>query len=81
MIGAILAVLVGYCLMGGGKRIVRLTSVIVPFMGIAYVIISLIVIFVNFRHVPAMFVEIFRDAFNFRAIFGGVAGSCMIYGI
>ncbi|MBQ3973141.1 MAG: alanine:cation symporter family protein [Lachnospiraceae bacterium] len=81
VIGAILAVLVGYCLMGGGKRIVRLTSVIVPFMGIAYVIISLIVIFVNFRHVPAMFVEIFRDAFNFRAIFGGVAGSCMIYGI
>jgi AGCS family alanine or glycine:cation symporter len=81
VIGAILAVLVGYCLMGGGKRIVRLTSVIVPFMGIAYVIISLIVIFVNFRHVPAMFAEIFRDAFNFRAIFGGVAGSCMIYGI
>ena len=81
VIGAILAVLVGYCLLGGGQRIVRMTSVIVPFMGIAYVLISLIVIAVNIRHVPAMFAEIFADAFNFRAILSGVAGSCMIYGI
>ena len=81
IVAAILAVLVGYCLLGGGKRIVRITSLIVPFMGISYVVISLIVIIANITHVPAMFVEIFRDAFDFRAIFGGMAGSCMIYGI
>lgn len=81
IVGAILAVLVGYCLLGGGKRIVKLTSVIVPFMGISYVIISLVVIAVNITNVPAMFAEIFRDAFDFQAIFGGVAGSCLIYGI
>ena len=81
VVGAILAVLVGYCLLGGGKRIVSVTSLIVPFMGIGYVIISLIVIIVHIGHVPAMFAEIFRDAFDFRAIFGGVAGSCLIYGV
>lgn len=81
IVGAVLAVLVGYCLLGGGKRIVKLTSVIVPFMGISYVAISLIVILVNITNVPAMFAEIFRDAFDFQAIFGGVAGSCLIYGI
>lgn len=81
IVGAVLAVLVGYCLLGGGKRIVKLTSVIVPFMGISYVVISLIVILVNITNVPAMFAEIFRDAFDFQAIFGGVAGSCLIYGI
>ena len=81
IIGAILAALTGYCLLGGGKRIVKLTSLIVPFMGVAYVVISLIVIIVNIKHIPAMVGEIFQDAFNFKAIFGGVAGSCMIYGI
>ncbi|MBQ9065587.1 MAG: alanine:cation symporter family protein [Blautia sp.] len=81
IVGAVLAILTGYCLLGGGKRIVKLTSLIVPFMGVAYVAISLIVIAVNITRIPAMFGEIFRDAFNFRAIFGGVSGSCMIYGI
>ena len=81
LVGGILAVLTGYCLLGGGKRIVKLTSVIVPVMGVAYVLISLIVILVNIKNVPAMFVLIFQDAFDFKAIFGGMAGSCMIYGI
>lgn len=81
IIGAILAVLTGYCLLGGGKRIVKLTSLIVPVMGIAYVLISLVVILFNIKNIPAMFVLIFKDAFDFKSILGGVAGSCMIYGI
>lgn len=81
IIGLILAALTGYCLLGGGKRIVKLTSLIVPVMGVAYVLISLIVILVNIKNVPNMFVIIFEDAFDFRAIFSGVAGSCMIYGV
>ena len=81
IVGLVLAVLVGYCLLGGGKRIVKLTSLIVPFMGISYIAVSLIVILVHIGHIPAMFVEIFKDAFDFKAIFGGVAGSCMVYGI
>ena len=66
---------------GGGKRIVKISSIIVPVMGIAYVIISLVVIVFHAKLIPGMFAEIFRDAFNFRAIFGGVSSSCMIYGI
>ena len=81
IIGVILAVIVGYCLLGGGKRIMKFTSIIVPFMGIAYVIISLIVIGAHITHIPAMFGEIFRDAFDFRSIFGGITGSCLVYGI
>ena len=80
IIGAVLAVLTGYCLLGGGKRIVKLTSLIVPVMGIAYVLISLVVILFNIKNIPAMFVLIFKDAFDFKSILGGVAGSCMIYG-
>ena len=35
--GAILAILVGICIMGGGKQIVRITGVLVPFMGVFYI--------------------------------------------
>lgn len=81
IIGALLAVLTAYCLLGGGKRIVKLTSFIVPVMGVSYVIISLIVILFNIKHIPSMFVMIFKDAFDFKSILGGIAGSCMVYGI
>ncbi len=81
IIGLILAILVGYCVFGGGHRILKLTSVIVPFMGIAYVLISIIVILFHIQLIPSMFAMIFEDAFNFKAILSGVAGSCMIYGI
>ncbi|MDO4805580.1 MAG: alanine/glycine:cation symporter family protein [Lachnospiraceae bacterium] len=81
IIGGILALLTGYCLFGGGKRIIRLTEIIVPFMGIFYVAISIIVLLINFLNIPAMFAEIFVDAFNFKAIFGGITGSCMVLGI
>ena len=81
IIGALLAVLTAYCLLGGGKRIVKLTSFIVPVMGVSYVLISLIVILFNIKHIPSMFVMIFKDAFDFKSILGGIAGSCMVYGI
>ena len=81
IVGAVLAVAVGFCVMGGGKRIVRLTEKVVPVMGIAYVLISLIIIFAHVMNIPQTFAAIFEDAFNFRAIFGGLSGSCMILGI
>ncbi|MBR1765306.1 MAG: alanine:cation symporter family protein [Ruminococcus sp.] len=81
IVGVILAVLVGFCVMGGGKRIIKLTEKLVPFMGVAYVIISLIVIGFNIKNVPHMFALIFRDAFDFRSIAGGLAGSCLVMGI
>ena len=68
IIGALLAVLTAYCLLGGGKRIVKLTSFIVPVMGVSYVLISLIVILFNIKHIPSMFVMIFKDAFDFKSI-------------
>ena len=81
IIGALLAILTGYCLLGGGKRIVKVTGTIVPLMGISYVIVALIVILFNFSNIPSMFVLIFQDAFDFRSIAGGIVGSCLVYGI
>lgn len=81
IIGGVLAVICAWCVMGGGKRIVKVASMIVPFMGIIYVIVALIMMIVNIGNLPGIFAKIFEDAFNFRAIFSGVAGSSMVYGI
>lgn len=81
VIGAILAALVGCCIMGGGKRIVKVTGAVVPFMGMAYVLISLVVIVANIGLVPTVFARIFAEAFDFAAIFGAFAGSAMMQGI
>lgn len=81
IIGGIVALLVCYCLFGGGKRIIKATSTIVPFMGLAYILIALIITALNIKELPSIFTEIFRGAFDFKAIFGGFAGSCIMLGI
>lgn len=81
IIGGILAVLVGYCVMGGGKRIIKVTSALVPFMGCLYVLVALVVMVMNIKLIPGVFARIFASAFDFTAIFGGFAGSCVMHGI
>lgn len=81
IIGLILAVIVGYCLIGGGKRIIKVTSILVPVMGIAYILVALIVILLNIGLLPSVFRRIFSEAFDLSAIFGGFSGSCVMYGI
>jgi AGCS family alanine or glycine:cation symporter len=81
VIGAVLAAVVGYCVMGGGKRIIRFTSTLVPFMGGLYVLVAVVMVVLNWRMVPQVLGSIFAGAFDFQAIFGGFTGSAMMYGI
>ncbi len=81
IIGLILAVLVCYCLLGGGKRVLKITGVLVPVMGLAYVLVALIIIALNITTLPSVLGRIFAEAFDLRAIFGGFSGSCVMYGI
>lgn len=79
--GIILAVLVAICVLGGGKRIIKVTSFLVPVMGIAYIVMALIAMVLNIGNLPMVFREIFIGAFDFKAIFGGFAGSALMQGI
>ena len=81
IIGLIVAIVVGYCLFGGGKRVLKVTSTLVPVMGVAYILIAVIIVVMNIKLLPGIFETIFTEAFNFKAIFGGFSGSCVIYGI
>ena len=81
IIGAVLAVLVLFCLLGGGKSIVRVTEVLVPVMGVLYVAAALIVLVFHITEIPHVIVMVLKDAFDFKAILGGMTGSCLVYGI
>lgn len=81
IIGGILAVLVGICIFGGGKRIIKVTEAIVPFMGVMYVLLSVVIILMHLSMIPTVIGNVLADAFNFQKILAGVSGSCMMYGI
>ena len=81
IIGIILCVLFGAIVLGGAKRLIHVTEVLVPVMGIMYVLVSLIVLCINIPNLGHMFGMIFSSAFDFEAIFGGFAGSCIMYGV
>lgn len=81
IMGLALAVLFLACIMGGGKRLSKVTGVMVPVMGVLYILVALVIVVMNIGRVPAMFGSIFASAFDFKAIFGGFSGSCLMYGI
>ena len=81
IIGLVIAVLAGYCLIGGGKRLVSVTSFLVPIMGAVYIVVAIVITFLNVKALPAIFKQIFDGAFDLKAIFGGFSGSCVMYGI
>lgn len=81
IIGVVLAVLFAIIVLGGAKRLIRVTEVLVPVMGVMYVLVSLIVLALNITNLGHMFAEIFSSAFDFEAIFGGFTGSCIMWGV
>ena len=81
IIGIILAVLFAAIVIGGAKRLTDVTGLLVPVMGVAYVIVSIIVLIINHRNFGTMFGLIFSNAFDFKAIFGGFTGSCIMWGL
>ena len=72
--GIVLAAIVGLVILGGIKRIGAVTERVVPFMVGMYLIAALVVIFVNFKFIPAAFGEIISGAFSPLGIAGGFVG-------
>ena len=75
IIGIAITILVGLVLLGGVKRIGRVTEKLVPFMAVLYIILALGVVFLNIKNVPGVFRDIIYGAFNPSAVTGGVVGS------
>ena len=74
LFGVVVATLVGLVIIGGIQGIARVTSKIVPFMGIIYVAAGLTIIGMHLADLPAAFAAIFNGAFTSEGIAGGVVG-------
>lgn len=72
--GLLLAILTGAVIIGGIKSIANVTDKLVPFMAVLYVTVALIVILINYAHVPEAFAEIWQGAFKPDALKGGLIG-------
>ncbi|MBO5373245.1 MAG: sodium:alanine symporter family protein [Lachnospiraceae bacterium] len=75
IMGIVITLLVGCVLLGGIKRIGKVTEKLVPFMAVLYIVLGLGVIILNIDSVPSVFYSIFVGAFQPSAITGGVIGS------
>lgn len=81
IVGAILAIISAYLFFGGARKISTVSSILVPIMATIYILIGLVITFANVTALPSIFGVIFEEAFDFEAIFGGFAGSCMVWGV
>ncbi|WP_020532463.1 alanine/glycine:cation symporter family protein [Flexithrix dorotheae] len=79
--GAVLAVILGFVIIGGIKRIARVTEKLVPGMAIVYFIGALGVIFYNIENIVPSFISIFADIFSGTAATGGFLGATMAFAI
>lgn len=81
IIGIILTVLTLIIIFGGVHRIAKISSVLVPIMAVAYIVIALFIIIMNFGEIPSLFKTIFENAFGIRQVVGGGIGAALLQGI
>lgn len=74
IVGVVLALIVAIVVLGGVQRIGQVTSYLVPFMAIFYILAGVILIAMRITSVPAAFATILRQAFSLEAVGGGVFG-------
>ena len=72
--GILIAIVVGLVTLGGIKRIGKVTSLLVPFMSIFYIVAGIILIVMRIGDIPSVFAQIFKGAFSLKSIGGGLFG-------
>lgn len=80
-VGIGIGVLLAITVFGGAKKIGKIAEIIVPFMAGAYILMALIIIFMNISAVPSVFKLIFSSAFNMEATFSGIFGMAIAWGV
>ncbi len=79
--GLVVAILVFIVIIGGIKSIGRVAESIVPFMALAYIVMAVIALIINFDDLGATFALIFDGAFNPQSAVGGFTGAAIIMAI
>lgn len=63
--------------LGGLKRVANIATSLVPMMSVFYIVVEILVIILNIQHVPAIFGQIFSEAFSLKAVAGETGGYVM----
>ncbi len=71
----IIAVLVGMVVIGGLKRIAKVSEKVIPLMVVLYVTFALILVVYNIKAIPGAVVTIVKSAFGWQAAAGGMVGA------
>ena len=79
--GAILAVITAVIIFGGVRSIANLSSTIVPFMAIIYVVMVLIILLMNYDQIIPMISTIIKSAFGIDQAAGGAVGFAVLQGV
>lgn len=74
----VLTVIVGMVVLGGIKRIAKVSEIVVPFMAVLYVVFALIILITNAAKIPMAIALIVKTAFTGSALVGGAAGTMVI---
>jgi AGCS family alanine or glycine:cation symporter len=74
----VVALAAALVIIGGITRIASVTTIIVPFMAIAYVLVCSAILLANVSQLPGAVVEIFRGAFGLDAMAGGALGAILV---
>ncbi|HZG17215.1 MAG TPA: alanine/glycine:cation symporter family protein [Candidatus Bathyarchaeia archaeon] len=76
-----LVIILAAIIFGGVKRIANVAQVVVPFMALGYILVALLIVFINIADLPAILALIFRSAFGADAAFGGIIGAAIAWGV
>ncbi|WP_449284165.1 alanine/glycine:cation symporter family protein [Luteimonas qiangzhengi] len=77
----VLVIGLGFIIFGGITRIARFAELVVPFMALAYILMALVIMFLNMSQIPAMFLLVFESAFGMHAGFGAMLGLAVEWGV
>ena len=81
IVGIVITLLTAIIIFGGVHRVAKISSIIVPIMASAYILIAMFVIAKNITAIPSLFVLIFKNAFGIEQIVGGGIGAALMQGI
>lgn len=79
--GVAICLVLGAIVIGGAKRIAKFASIVVPFMAIAYVLIALIILVLNYDQIIPSFALIIKSAFGAQSAFAGLVGTAVSWGV
>lgn len=81
IVGGIITLLTIVIIFGGVNRIAKVSSVLVPIMAIAYILVALFIVIKNIGHLPSVLEMIFENAFGVHQVVGGGIGAALMQGI